>query len=173
MNDPIPNVLARFVDELLAPIGAGRRDRMREEILAHLLAVFDDERARHNDDEAAAAATLRRFGNPADVGDELRSSVPWRERFWAHLFGRKETLMKWLLVCLGVIGVLVGMGFIMPAFSQLLREAGLIDEPGLHHYSHGYVIALAVALLTLGCVLALAGVWSVVRGIKQFRATTT
>ena len=63
---------------------------MREELLAHLTAAFDEEAARLGDDRAALGRTLRRFGDPADLTRELQAAVPWLERvlfarFWVHL----------------------------------------------------------------------------------------
>lgn len=55
----------------------------------------------------------------------------------------------------GVVAVLVGLGFIMPAVSQLRTEGAL---PGM-----------SVALLLLGVFLSLGGGWGVLTGARQTR----
>jgi hypothetical protein len=71
---------------------------------------------------------------------------------------------------LGVIGFFVGTGFICPALAQLLMIAGVTESDGLHHYG-SFMIGLSITLLLFGCVLALAGIWSVVHGVKRFRVS--
>jgi hypothetical protein len=163
--------LDEFLDRLLAdlPTGAGHQSAMREELRAHLLAVFQEERARLPDDHAAVAATLRRFGAADELNREIRDTVPRVEQLWHHLFG-KGRLMRWLFLILGVLGFFVGAGFICPALAQLLAVSGVTESDGLHHYSGGFMIGLSIALLLLGCVLSIGGVWSVVHGVKQFRS---
>ncbi len=53
----------------------------------------------------------------------------------------------------GVVAVLVGLGFIMPAVAQLRTEGAL---PGV-----------SVALLLLGVFLSLGGGWGVLAGVRQ------
>lgn len=55
----------------------------------------------------------------------------------------------------GVVTVLVGLGFIMPAVAQLRSEGAL---PGV-----------SVALLLLGVFLSLGGGWGVLTGARQTR----
>jgi hypothetical protein len=49
---------------------------MREELLAHVTAVFEEEVARLADEQAALARTAERFGNPAELTGQLQESVP-------------------------------------------------------------------------------------------------
>ena len=53
-----------FLEQTLAslPVRAGRRQEMRDELLAHLLCIFDDELARCGDVTKAVAQTLRASG---------------------------------------------------------------------------------------------------------------
>jgi hypothetical protein len=58
---------------------------MREELLAHVVGVFEEESARLSDDRAAVERTALRFGNPAEVTSQLQESVPARDavrRYW-------------------------------------------------------------------------------------------
>lgn len=56
----------------------------------------------------------------------------------------------------GVVAVLVGLGFIMPAVAQLRTQ--------------GALPAVSVALLLLGVLLSLGGGWGVVAGARQSKA---
>jgi hypothetical protein len=128
---------------------------MREELLGHLLRAFDDELARSGDERAAAAETLRRFGEADDLQVELDASVPVGERLFSWVLGQREKIMWRLFLVLGVLAVLVGMGFVMPAVHQMLYQE---------------VLTLSVVLLTLGAAICLGGLWSFVYGVQCFRA---
>jgi hypothetical protein len=76
------NELMAAVERAVRPVRAGfaRKMRMRQELLAHLTASYEEERARLGDDRAAVAEALRRFGDPKEVGRDLQASVPLPER---------------------------------------------------------------------------------------------
>lgn len=76
------NELMVHVERVVRPVRAGgrRKLRMREELLAHLTAVYDEERARLGDDALALHQAVRRFGNPAELTRELQATVPAVER---------------------------------------------------------------------------------------------
>ncbi len=59
-----------------------------------------------------------------------------------------------LFLVLGVVAILVGMAFVMPAVQQMLNEE---------------VLTLSVVLLTLGSAMTLGGVGSFVHGVRRFR----
>jgi hypothetical protein len=57
---------------------------MREELLAHVVGVFEEE-AKLGNERAALERTALRFGSPAEVTRQLQESVPARDavrRFW-------------------------------------------------------------------------------------------
>jgi hypothetical protein len=55
---------------------------MRQELLAHLVEVFDEELQITGDEKAALVATQKRFGQPSEIREELQSVVPgWRSVF--------------------------------------------------------------------------------------------
>jgi hypothetical protein len=54
---------------------------MREELFAHLTAIYVDELNQQSDEQAALAAALGRFGNPAALTAELNASVRLWQRF--------------------------------------------------------------------------------------------
>jgi hypothetical protein len=70
------------VERAVRPVraSAGRKDRMREELLAHLTSMYDEELAHLGDAVAARGQALVRFGNPAELTRELQASVSPRER---------------------------------------------------------------------------------------------
>jgi len=77
MNENIPSALSQFVEQMLAtvPTGDVRKQAMREELLAHLLAVFADELECTQNEEAAAAAAKRRFGDAATFALPCRGLI--------------------------------------------------------------------------------------------------
>jgi hypothetical protein len=78
----IPNPFRELVERVVGPVWAGesRKDRMREELLAHLEASFEEERGHLGDDGAAGERAIRRLGEPGALTRSLQDSVPWLER---------------------------------------------------------------------------------------------
>lgn len=87
MNAAIRSVseiaLRKQVERAVRPVHATeqRKLRMREELLAHLTGVFVEEQQRLDDETAALAKSCERFGNPAELTEELNHSVGGWERF--------------------------------------------------------------------------------------------
>jgi hypothetical protein len=80
------------VERAVRPVQASGKckDRMREELLAHLTAIYDEEYARLGDEAAARAEAIRRLGEPAALTAELQASVPvkgWIDYQLERLFG--------------------------------------------------------------------------------------
>jgi hypothetical protein len=76
-----------LVERAVRPVQAGpkKKLRMREELLAHLMAIHEEELARLGDDSAARAEAIRRFGDPEALTVELQQSVKWSDRIDARL----------------------------------------------------------------------------------------
>jgi hypothetical protein len=76
MNEPTRKQLQIAVERAVRPVRVGwwRRDHMREELLAHLTGVFEDEMGRVGDEAAASREALRRFGEPAKLTEELNAA---------------------------------------------------------------------------------------------------
>jgi len=72
----------KVVERVVRPLQASmpRKRRMREELLAHLSAIYDQEQARLHDTTAALAAAVERFGDPRQLSREMESSLPSYER---------------------------------------------------------------------------------------------
>ncbi len=80
--------LRQEVERVVRPIVASesRKNCMREELLGHLTNLYEQELARSQNEDQAAAAALTRFGKRAELTRELQKSVPAVERvLWTRL----------------------------------------------------------------------------------------
>jgi hypothetical protein len=86
MNQSILTRLKSLVERAVRPVQASTRHKwkMREELLAHVTAVFEEE-AKLGEERLALERTAQRFGNPAELADQLQASVPTNDR-WARFF---------------------------------------------------------------------------------------
>ena len=73
------------VERVVRPLRASplRKDRMREELLAHLTRLYEEELARTGDPQLATTDAIGRFGDAGSLTCELQASVPRLER-WAY-----------------------------------------------------------------------------------------
>jgi ATP-dependent Clp protease ATP-binding subunit ClpC len=81
MNDISLKQLKIVVERAIRPVRASifRKRKMREELLAHLVSIFEDERSRSGDDATALDYAKARFGDPSALSAELQAAVPRRE----------------------------------------------------------------------------------------------
>lgn len=110
-------------------ITQGRRGAIREELLAHLTGIYEEELARHDgNQDAAVAAAIRRFGPASEITEKLRESLPWysavlscipffaRVRSWPESMWRIAWrgwitgILAWVLVGIPWCGVLIALG---------------------------------------------------------------
>jgi len=87
MNEFTLIQLKIIVERAVRPVrtSTSKKRKMREELLAHVVGVFDEESAKLGDDRAALEQTALRFGNPAEVTSQLQEAVPASDcirRFW-------------------------------------------------------------------------------------------
>ncbi|HEY7088301.1 MAG TPA: hypothetical protein VH518_09450 [Tepidisphaeraceae bacterium] len=126
MNDPVPNDLEKYANRAIEPIIAspGRKRRMLEELLGHLLSAYDEERSSLQNDGAAAEAAWQRLGDPQILSAQLQASVPAIERLLFMCLGRKETPMSRLLSVLGVLALItlavIGINLMLPLYGPLI-----------------------------------------------------
>ena len=82
MNDTVPKELKIVVERAVRPVRANmaRKRKMREELLAHLVSVFDEE-ASQGDERAALERAKERFGDPGELSRQLQETVPAWSRF--------------------------------------------------------------------------------------------
>jgi hypothetical protein len=80
MNDPSLTQLKIIVERAVRSVPASTfcKRKMREELLAHVNGVFEEEFARLGDESSALARTNERFGQPAELAAQLQASVPRR-----------------------------------------------------------------------------------------------
>ena len=83
MNDPIQQALMKHIERAVRPLRAGRRRKLqiREELLAHLSAIYRDEVDQRHDEAAALAAAKERFGDSAELSAQLAATISWRDRW--------------------------------------------------------------------------------------------
>ena len=82
MDDLVLQELKRVVEEGVRPVRAtmARKCRMREELLAHLAAIFEEEAGKLGDEQAALDQAKRRFGDPQELTEQLQQAVPRGDR---------------------------------------------------------------------------------------------
>jgi hypothetical protein len=129
------------VERVVRPIRATprRKDRMREELLAHLTATYEEELARDDDPKAALDRAVVRFGKPNEVRRELQESVPAAERILHSRLPLPSPVERWdakwltespgwyaFRVAVAAFVVLILMGTLTPI---LLTAAGRAHAP--------------------------------------------
>jgi hypothetical protein len=125
MNESTLTQLKIIVERAVRPVRAStsRKRQMREEILAHISGVFDEESAKL-DEQAALERTAQRFGSPAEVTAQLQESVPASDgirRFWEGRPG--ESALRAGFRIAGVAGIL---GLVV--FAGLLFVGGWVSH---------------------------------------------
>src|SRR3954471_4483481 len=80
------------VERIVRPLHATtpRKRKIREELLAHLETIHEQELARNNDPTAALRAAAQRLGNPSELTREFEMDLPLHERVsyrWEQFFG--------------------------------------------------------------------------------------
>lgn len=139
----------KIVERVVRPVlaNSARKRRMRDELLTHLSAIYDDELVRSGDPAVAANAAAERFGDPAELTVELQSTVPQHERLvyrFESWFGwhPPETAVSWMTrVSLQLCALMLLLGVLMATI--VMREIG---------WSYGVWLAvrpLAAAALVL------------------------
>jgi uncharacterized membrane protein HdeD (DUF308 family) len=160
MNALTLNQLKILVERAVRPVraSASRTRKMREELLAHVTAVFEEERAKLPDDETALARTAQRFGAPAELTAQLQASVPaldvidrLMERFTGVLSFRSDesTLSRTVRYTL-----LVEVAALLLYFGMLLLLHGVVRVWPTEEVWRSYPFLLVTACLgfTLGIV---------------------
>lgn len=150
MNDAVRNNLTahivRTVEAL--PASRARRQLMQEELLAHLLDIYDEELDRLQDERAAAERAKQRFGRTDDLQNELVTAVPWGERLILLMCGKGSIMRRWFIIYfVGVLAVFFGFGFILPAIQQLRDPAPIMPN---NRFGIGVLLPFGVVVALLG-----------------------
>jgi hypothetical protein len=111
MNDATLKELKIVVEQTVRPVGAtmARKRRMREELLAHLTAIFEEEFERLGDEQAALERAKRRFGDPGELTTQLQQSVPRWDRCRSILenMGYRPSESAWCLAAKHFLAMLL------------------------------------------------------------------
>jgi ATP-dependent Clp protease ATP-binding subunit ClpC len=93
MNDVTEKELKIVVERTVRPVRAtmARKRKMREELLAHLVSIFEEERKRAGDEQAALDQTKRRFGDPEELTGQFQEAVPR----WDRLARLGDAAQRW------------------------------------------------------------------------------
>jgi hypothetical protein len=82
MNDSVLTELKAVVERAVRPVRAtiAQKRRMREELLSHLVSIFEEEAKSLGDEQRARERTRERFGDPRELSKQLQESVPRWDR---------------------------------------------------------------------------------------------
>ncbi len=110
MNDQVLTPLKIMVERVVRPLHAStpRKLKMREELLAHVSAVFEEECGRLGAEAAALERTAQRLGNAAELTRQLQASVPTSDgcaRFLESLFVGPGWLIAFALGPAAFLGI--------------------------------------------------------------------
>jgi hypothetical protein len=87
MNDATMKELKSVADQAVRPLRATltRKQRMREELLGHLVSIYEDEHKRPGGTNTALQRAKERFGDPRELTGQLQRVVPAWDRYWSIL----------------------------------------------------------------------------------------
>jgi ATP-dependent Clp protease ATP-binding subunit ClpC len=147
----------KIVEAAVRPLRTSvpRKRKMREELLAHLSSIYEQELARLNNPAAAMDEAARRFGDPGDLSRDLQASLSINDRIgyaFQRLFGWRapESVARYMLrqalLSLGIIVLAVAVAFV----------AIVVPTPGGEGNRSG-ISQLLIALLALPLVQFLLG----------------
>lgn len=162
MNDATLKELKIVVERAVRPVGATmtRKRRMREELLAHLMAIFDEEAERLGDEQAALERAKQRFGDPGELTTQLQQAVPRWDRCRSILenMGYRPSESAWHLAVRHFLVMLLIYSLWLPtwllAFAKL-RNLGPVEVQGIMALALvGAVLVLALLNVILSVVLA-------------------
>jgi hypothetical protein len=88
MNDETLRQLKIIVERVVRPILAGgaRKRRMRDELLNHAIAIFEEEVLHGEGTDASIERVRQRLGDPAALSSELQASVGMSQRIEGRLY---------------------------------------------------------------------------------------
>ena len=83
VNNTVPEELKVIVERAVRPVQANmaRKRKMREELLTHLVSVFEEEAEKLSDERTALQRAKTRFGDPKELSRQLQGTVPAWSRF--------------------------------------------------------------------------------------------
>jgi hypothetical protein len=154
VNAAAEHQLEQIVRRVIRPIVAtrARKRLIEEELLAHVIAVYEQEFNKFGEVQAALDQTRRRFGVPEEVRSQLQSSIPTLE-CWLLALERNLLMSRWLWL-IAIFALAVGPAILLPAMAKFRMDGSLTFLP------------LAVgALMTLGGVCGIC--YGAARGLAR------
>jgi hypothetical protein len=160
MNDAVLRELKSVVEQSVQPVRAtfARKRRMREELLAHLVSIFEEEVGTLGDEQAALDETKRRFGDPETLSEQLQKSVPRRDRLLslAERLGYQPGESIWHVTAKHLLATLamyaIALLVALPMTHLLYRSYDLGTVGG--HHSVGTVLAITLVVVPFNCALS-------------------
>lgn len=150
MNDVTLRELKIVVERAVRPVRAtiARKRRMREELLGHLAAIFEEERQKAGDEQAALDQARRRFGDPRELTEQLQQAVPRRDRCQSILenMGYRPSESAWHLAAKHFLVMLLINSTYLPLWLLAhgnLRDPGLVETRRL-----GALVLVGAVLIT-------------------------
>jgi hypothetical protein len=118
MNEAAERELKVVVERTVRPVRAtlARKRKMREELLAHLMSIFEEERQKAGDEQAALLTAKRRFGDPRELVGQLQQTVPWWDRCGSILenLGCQPSESAWHLAAKHFLAMLLVCAIYLP-----------------------------------------------------------
>jgi hypothetical protein len=163
--------LQREIERIVGPLYASewRKNRMREELLAHWSRLYDEELARVRDENRALDAARARFGDAAEISRTLQQSVPLVERVlfvrlpgggWIErradesAVGHILRVARWQVAWMTAANA--GLVVVIAAIGQFVNRRPLPEKPPLANVAAflgvcTLVNAVVVVAMPLGC----------------------
>jgi hypothetical protein len=150
MNDSTLKELKVVVEGAVQPVRTtfARKRCMREELLAHLVSIVEEE-ARHGDEHAALERAGERFGDPLDLSRQLQASVSRRDRFRSVLerLGFQSGESIWHLAAKLFLATLLMYAIALFVAAPIVMVVGrradcptYLDKPWLPHFVSGMLL---------------------------------
>lgn len=147
----------KVVERAVRPVRASTtwKRKTREELLAHLTTIYDEEQSRRHDPVIAMQAAAERFGNPAELSRELESALPASERcgyFFERIFGWRapESAARYMLRQATLSFALIWALCLLIAIGTLSLAPGGRDKWQLDRTALGVLLITPVAQFLLG-----------------------
>ena len=153
MNDMILPELKCVVEQAVRPVWAtmARKRRMREELLNHLIAIFEEEAATLGNDQAALEEAKRRFGDPGELTGQLQQAVPRWDRCRSILenLGYRPDESAWHLAARHFVVTLLIYSTAALLWLSIMFACGPLRNLGPVESRHMMGVALLLGLPTI------------------------
>jgi ATP-dependent Clp protease ATP-binding subunit ClpC len=160
MNEVPLKELKVVVERVVRPVRAtmARKRKMREELLAHLMDIFEEEAENLGDEQAALDQAKQRFGAPKELTTQLQQAVPRWDRWRSVLenMGYRPDEPTWHLAAKHFLVMLTIYAAALLALPILLLAFGLSVKVHFHFWRATLLTVIPIVLFnaTLSLILA-------------------